>query len=424
MGFLAGDRIQIIVIFVLGFLVSRLFVRSGLAEWIVLGLIRRVHRSLPLISLCLLLGASLLSSFIPNVITTLTLLPAVLLLIERLMPQDAGPRERRQLTTYLACSLIWGSNIGGNASVIGSPANLLLLFFLEVFQVPAGDQVGFLTWMAWGLPLVLALDLAGWLLGMAAFRRARLRLDAPPPEVPVLDQNMRAAAWAAGSILLFSAFLAVAGFALRDRTAWMVFLNLSALAGGSLFMLLLFWPAAGRRLLSLPGSLLDVRDLWARLPWKGLALVAAVGVFFALTARWAEASGFDQQMTDWLSGNIPQDAPALATLFLLIAATIFLTEVLSNTLVATVFMTSAAALAPAFGLHPLPLFVGVGMASTCAFMSPIATPVNSLAFGEIRHLSIWRFAAAGLVLNLLGALLLTLVCGLLLPWILGISLRL
>ncbi|HSR66795.1 MAG TPA: SLC13 family permease [Acidobacteriota bacterium] len=423
MEFLAGDRIQIIVIFLLGFLASRLFVRSGLAEWVVMGLIRRVHRNLPLVSLFLLLSATLLSSFIPNVITTLTLLPALLLLIQHLTPQEAGAVEQKQLTTYLACSLIWGSNIGGNASVIGSPANLVLLFFLEVFQVPGGDQVGFLTWLTWGLPLVLALDLAAWLLGMAFFRKARLRVDAPAPRVPPRDRRMNAAIWASALTLLFSAFLAVAGFLLRDFPGWMVALNIAALAGGTLLSLLLFSSWMGRRVLGLEGPLLDFPDLWSRLPWRGLALVAAVGVFFVLTGQWAERSGFNDRLTEYLSGHIAGDTAPLMVLFLMILATIFLTEFLSNTLVATAFLTSAAALSPALGLHPLPLFVGIGMASTCAFMSPIATPVNSLAFGEIRQLSLWRFALAGLALNLIGAVLLTLVCGELLPWLLDIPLQ-
>ncbi|MEF2230445.1 MAG: SLC13 family permease, partial [Pseudodesulfovibrio sp.] len=123
-----------------------------------------------------------------------------------------------------------------------------------------------------------------------------------------------------------------------------------------------------------------------------------------------------------LAGPLLQgDMGPRAVYFLTILAVIFLTEVLSNTAVVAAFFAIAVAAARVHGMDPLYLMIGVGLASTCAFMTPIATPTNALAFGEMRGVSLARMLLLGLVLNLAGALILTFWLGWVLPHIYGFS---
>lgn len=422
MDLLSSDRLQIAIIFGLGFIVSRLFVTTGLAERLVLGLIRRVHRSLSSVSLFLIFSAALLSSFIPNLISVLTLLPALKMLIERLAPPPELKAERRRTVTYLTCSLIWGANIGGNSSLTGSPANLLLLLFLEIFQVPGREKVGFLVWYLWGIPLVAAFGFLAWLTGRFAFRGALAVENSEPPPIAPGGSRIRAAAWLSIGIFLFSGGASAAGFILKPAgEAVLASVNLFTLLVAVAVLMVVFSKRSGR-VLGLKASLLKPSDCWSRLPLRGLALAGAVVLVLAALAHWAQSIGFNQRLAPWIRSQLPEDASPLLVLFILAVATIYLTEFLSNSLVATALFYSADSLATALGLHPLPLFIGISMASTCAFMTPLATPVNSLAFGEIRSLSFARMAAAGFLLNLVGAVLVTLVAGLLVPAVLGIEL--
>lgn len=420
MEFLTSDRIQIAVIFLLGFLVSRLFLVTGLAERMVIGWIRRVQDHPARIFLFLLLSASLLSSFIPNVISMLTLLPALKMLIERLTPQDATRSERRKVATALTCSLIWGANMGGNASLIGSPSNLLLLLFLELLQVPEGGKIGFLNWFAWGIPLVLVFDLLGWLLIVAVFRGLRTRTGQPPPRLPQAGHRTRAAIEFSAAICLSSALVSALSYAFKSVLWIQGLLNAAALLTALAFVWLLFFRPVRKS--GKPKPLMRVSDLWSKLPLRGLSFAGGLVVIFALLARWSQSSGFDDRLGEWVSGLLPDGASPLPVLLLLSWITIYLTEFLSNSLVASALFYTASGLAEGLAIQPLPLFVAISMASTCAFMTPVATPVNSLAFGEIRDLSIPRMMLAGFVLNLAGGGLIALVCRYLFPAVVGIGL--
>ena len=100
---------------------------------------------------------------------------------------------------------------------------------------------------------------------------------------------------------------------------------------------------------------------------------------------------------------IPSGVGPFLMALVLVLVTIFSTEVLNNTTVSTVMFPLTAALAVQVGADPLLLMLGVSLASTCAFMTPVATPVNALAFGGVGGVSFGKFVKNGLVLNLLSA---------------------
>ena len=88
-------------------------------------------------------------------------------------------------------------------------------------------------------------------------------------------------------------------------------------------------------------------------------------------------------------------------------AVIFLTELTSNTAVTTSLMPVLAAAGAALGVHPYLLLVPCAMAASCAFMLPVATPPNAIVFASGR-VTIFQMMRAGLVLNIIGALIITL----------------
>ena len=130
-------------------------------------------------------------------------------------------------------------------------------------------------------------------------------------------------------------------------------------------------------------------------------------------------SGAVKWLTSALPHVLPTDAGLFPVVFVLVLVTIFATEVLNNTTVSTVLFPLSAAIGGTVGVDPLLLMLGVSLASTCAFMTPVATPVNALAFGGIGGVSLGRFVKNGLLMNLMSALWIAVWLTWLIPPVLG-----
>jgi sodium-dependent dicarboxylate transporter 2/3/5 len=67
-----------------------------------------------------------------------------------------------------------------------------------------------------------------------------------------------------------------------------------------------------------------------------------------------------------------------------------------------------AAVAVATETHPLILMIPATLSASCAFMMPVATPPNAIVFGSGR-LTVGEMARIGIVLNLIGALVISVI---------------
>ncbi|MDX5339486.1 MAG: anion permease, partial [Cyclobacteriaceae bacterium] len=108
-------------------------------------------------------------------------------------------------------------------------------------------------------------------------------------------------------------------------------------------------------------------------------------------------------------------------LLVIIASVNFLTEVTSNVATASMLLPILASVAIKLDLHPFGLMVGATLAASCAFMLPVATPPNAVVFGS-GYLQMKDMVKAGLWLNLLSILIITLMVYFILPWLWGIEL--
>jgi sodium-dependent dicarboxylate transporter 2/3/5 len=143
------------------------------------------------------------------------------------------------------------------------------------------------------------------------------------------------------------------------------------------------------------------------LPW-GIVLLFGGG--FAL------AHGFvDSGLTDWLGVRLQGLSvlpPVLLVLSICLIIT-FLTELTSNTATTQMALPVLASVAAAVGVNPLLLMVPATFSASCAFMLPVATPPNAIVFGT-DMLTVREMARTGVLLNLFGAVVITVVV-----WLLG-----
>ena len=146
-----------------------------------------------------------------------------------------------------------------------------------------------------------------------------------------------------------------------------------------------------------------------RMPWDILLLF---GGGLTLAGQLAEA-GVLSAVAEVLA-SMPSLSPAwLVAGFVLMS--LFLTEVMSNLALTVVMVPVVAQVALAWDMDPLLLVVPVTMASSCAFMLPMATPPNAIVFGSGK-LRMATMVRVGVVLNVVAAGLAWLWAMTVLPW--------
>jgi hypothetical protein len=150
----------------------------------------------------------------------------------------------------------------------------------------------------------------------------------------------------------------------------------------------------------------------ARIPW-GILILFGGGIAIAAAC---ESSGLSVELGRRLAGM--RDWPLVGLIGTVCLSVTFFGEVASNTAAASVLLPVLGAAAVAADLDPAMLLIPAGLATSCGFMLPVATPPNAIVFGSGR-VRMAEMARVGLVLNFVGSLVITLVCWKLVPLVFG-----
>lgn len=310
--------------------------------------------------------------------------------------------DKRAFQVALLLALAYATTIGGMSTIIGTPPNVLLAGFIEETY---GIQIAFFDWMLIGLPLALVLLPLGWVV----LTRVAFRVDVPAsPEVADVIHCMREDMGAMTSPQRRVGLLFLTVVALWMARKWLNEVpGLEGLSDAGIVMaaaLLLFVIPSGN---GSPARLMQWDDV-ARLPW-GVLILFGGGLALA-----AQVSG--SGLAVWLGESLLPVA-GLGTLVLVAAAAglvVFLTELTSNLATAATFLPVVAAIAAQSGIEPLVLCVPVTLAASCAFMLPVATPPNAIVFSS-GALTIPQMIRAGILMNLIAMMTLTLLAVILVP---------
>ena len=288
----------------------------------------------------------------------------------------------------------------------------MLIGALDLYNVPGREQISFLNWFFWSVPLVVLFVATAWGLivtfGVSKqMQGVAANLDGMAGSLGLsLDQKR---GWQL--FVLFVAFWILEGIL---RALWPVFARIEPYVCVGFFMLfvhLTFVKPWGRQ----RAPLLRLKHMVSGLPKRGLVFLGVVILLIPVIRGFQ----LDQRAAAFFSDLIRPGASAFLVFFGITLSVIFLTELLSNTVVSTAFFSIAFFAAPIHDMAPLILMIAVSIASTCAFMTPIATPCNALAFGEMKSTSLGKMLVLGLPLNIIGALLITLWLQFVIPLVYG-----
>jgi len=383
------------VLFLLGGFVVALGVeRWGLHARVALSIVARVGARPRAILAGFMTAAALISMWISNTATALMLVPIALSLAQ------AGGGGAR-FAQALALGLAWAATIGGLATPVGTPTNLIAIGWL---RENTGADISFADWAAIGVPATVLLLPCAFLAAGAglgrlppqpqaqALARAELaklgRTSAPERRLCVVFALV-ALAW------IFGDPIRALGISIRDPGV--------AIAGAVAMLLV---PAGGgeRR------PLLTWEEA-ARLPWS---VVLLFGGGFSLAAA-AQASGLGAWLGERLSGLA--GTPALLAALAVTTLVIVLTEFISNVASITLLLPILGALATATGAAPASLLAPAAIAASCAFCMPAGTGPNAVAYGA-GVVPMRAMVLRGLALNFAALLILTGIVGWLAPQVL------
>mgnify|MGYP001197215902 CR=1 FL=1 len=397
--------VQLISFFLNGFLLSRLLIKIQLPERFVGFIFEKHHYSFSKVLLILVFSSSLLSAFIPNMITVITLLPLVVALDKNIKPISNNPAAS---STAMALAIIYGANIGGVGTIIGTPPNALLVGFMTTNAIPGLEHVSFYKWLLWGLPLILLLSFSAWLLLNVFFKPSKLVHSATRAEQLVTNSIHPLFRYGVslGSIVFVLSTLLSIGLANFPELG-ITFVMLSLLLS-LVFMVLLFVVKSNNGT-----PLLKIKDCYSDLPLKGIALASVAVVFSGILY----ALNLNEEIAKAIAFILPANIPNSLLFIGFSLSTIFVTEVMSN--IATQFAMFIV-VEPLSGLLGFPLYTAMITATlSCntAFASPIATPVNGLAFGSLPATSLKQMILAGLLMNIIAGVIIGLYAYYIIPLI-------
>jgi sodium-dependent dicarboxylate transporter 2/3/5 len=130
-----------------------------------------------------------------------------------------------------------------------------------------------------------------------------------------------------------------------------------------------------------------------------------------------DKEGLIKNLGGWLSQFAA--GGGIMLLLMVTIVSLFISEVMSNIAQVIVFSPVVCSLADAVKMNPLILGLAMTLAASCASMMPMGTPPNAIAFAS-GHIKIKQMMKAGLVMNLVSIVLITLFCWFLLPLLMRI----
>lgn len=397
-----------IFLFMGGFFLALALQRWNLHRRVALVTVLAVGTKPKQLILGFMVATGFMSMWVSNTATAVMMLPiglSVLTLIGE-MKTDAEGKVRSNFAIALILGIAYSASIASLSTLIGTPPNTLLRGYLKDNH---HIEIGFGQWMLVGVPLAWGfLLIAWWLLTNVLFKPEIEEI--PGGKELIREELHKMGPMSRGEKLVGMVFLLAA-------LSWIFLPTLFKDSGVSdeliamaITLLLFIIPVHPKH-----GVALLDWDTAKHIPWDVLLLF---GGGLSLSAMFSNSG-----LSAWIGVQAKGLAgmPVVILVIAIAALIIFLTEMTSNTATAAAFLPIMGGVAVGIGQDPMLLVIPVALAATCAFMLPVATPPNAIAYGS-GYVRIGDMVRGGVWLNIIGTILITVVTMTLAVWVLGIAL--
>ncbi|SFU61495.1 solute carrier family 13 (sodium-dependent dicarboxylate transporter), member 2/3/5 [Pustulibacterium marinum] len=390
-----------------GFMIALAIEKWNLHKRIALNIIHFIGANIQKIILGFMIATAFLSMWISNTATSVMMLPIAMAIITQLKDNpNSEINENKRFGKALMLAIAYSASIGGIATLIGTPPNLVLA---GVVQNTYHYEITFMQWFLFGFPVaMILLTLCYFYITKVAFKFQQTSFPGGKQEIKRLKNDLGIISFeekAVGFIFGFTALCWILrSFVLKQLLPGIDDTIIAIGCATLLFMV----PSKehGKRLMSWKDA--------EKLPW-GIILLFGGGMALA---HAFEVSG----LAEWIGNKMTSlnGFSLFMILLILVASMNFLTEITSNTATTAMLLPVLAPMALTLDIHPLIIMTGAAVAASCAFMLPVATPPNAVVFGS-GYLKISDMVKKGFILNVISIILVTVFVYYLIPFLWDIN---
>lgn len=383
----------IIFLFFGGFILALALEKVNLHKRIALNIIKITGTTPNKVVLGFMIATAALSMWISNTATTVLMLPIAMSVIGLLVNDEDGfTKNDKNFALSVMLGIAFSANAGGIATVIGTPPNSVMIGLLEnEYHI----EISFLKWMIIGVPFSAAMIAISYLVLVKwMYPNKQLKFTASKS---VINEELEKLGPMGGKEKMVLIIFGITVFLWIFRTLINGIFPELKLNDTIISML------GAVAMFSIPYNLKkwDFIIVWKdtqKLAW-GILILFGGGLALA---EAMQVSGLIDVVTTLIAGS---NISVLVTAALLIVLMLFLTELMSNVALVAVMAPVVAGIAIGLNIPILYLLIPVTMASSCAFMLPMATPPNAIVFAS-GYIKVGEMARVGIILNLLASALL------------------
>lgn len=380
----------IVYLFFGGFVIALALEKVQLHKRIALSILKITGTKANGIVLGFMLATALMSMWISNTASTVVMLPIAVSVINLLINDEDGfTKNDKNFALSIMLGIAFSANIGGMATLIGTPPNSVMLAFLnESYQI----DIGFFQWMKMGVAFSAIMLVITYLAITRVFFPNHLGTIGSSQHIIETELN-KLGKMSPGEKTVLIIFLCTA-------TAWMLrsylnsllpAVNLTDTTIAVIAALCMFIVPLDFKKGHFP---LEWKDT-SKLPW-GILILFGGGL--ALASGLKDA-GLISLIGDYISSQ--ENWSMWVVTGVLIFLMLFMTELMSNVALVTVLIPLVVGIAIGMDVPILQMVVPVTLAASCAFMLPMATPPNAIVFAS-GHVRVDEMARIGIVLNLIS----------------------
>lgn len=396
-----------IFLFIGGFLIALAMEKWNLHKRIALFTVKTIGGGTTRIVFGFMVASAFLSMWISNTATAVMMLPIAMSIILK-MEEQFDAKETHNFSLCLLLGIAYAASMGGAATLVGTPPNLVLVRTFEQ-TFPNAPAISFGIWIIMALPLSIGMIGTIWLLLTKVFFKVPSHITV---DHSIVEQEYRALGPLSSEErkILIIFFMTAALWIFRKNLnlgfivipGWASLLPFPKLIDdGTVAILMSFilfvLPTKAKDADS--ATILDT-NVFSKLPW-GIILLFGGG--FAL-AKGFQVSGLSVYIGSKLgilegTNNVLMISGICTTLT-------FLTELTSNTATTQMILPILSSIAVAMKTNPLMLLIPATLSASCAFMMPVATPPNAIIFGSGR-VKMYEMVKAGIFINIIGVFVIT-----------------
>ena len=404
----------LIFLFMGGFLLAKGMMVNGLDKRIAYGILsmKWVGNSPRRIFLAIGLACILCSGWISNTATAAMMFPIALGLLEAIREMMAQNGKIIDLKNYkyatgLMLMTAYACSIGGVMTPIGTPPNIIMLGFLNELA-PQAPTVSFFQWMAWGTVAMIIYFVIAYIVLWRLFPADVKHIEGA--EKFISDYVASLGKWTRAQKNTLIAF-GVAVF------LWVAPSVLSVVYGAHSEVITFYDKHFPESIAAMVGGLLlfflpvNVKTGQMTMKWKegmegiewGTLLLFGGGLSMG-------AMMYTTGLSDWIGnglkdvlGNQPSEWVFVGVFCI---SALILSEFTSHTAAVNLIGSIAITTAVSVGISPIPVAVGVALASSLGFMMPVSTPPNAIVYAS-GYVPITKMIKTGLIIDFFGILLVT-----------------